>query len=240
MALIPGTLPSDTCYGTPQDLLELFAQYLDIPAFALNNKVVFSTTNPGASANDIIWFDTNTPTNPILKVTVSGTFTDYIKNYVNQATTKTIAGNDYLLVSDSSASGAMKKGLVSGISVTYPMLSDSATEADNVAKRTAKAWVMFNGATLTAYSTQSFNISSIARIAGATTGGFRVSFTTAMQAANYSVLGAVGYGDEVWNNVVAASVRIIVATTGYVDFVTVRQGANSIDFPYTSIAVLSS
>jgi hypothetical protein len=51
MALIPGTLPSDTCYGTPQDLLELFAQYLDVPAFSFNTNItnLATVTTPGPS-----------------------------------------------------------------------------------------------------------------------------------------------------------------------------------------------
>jgi hypothetical protein len=186
MALIPGTLPSDTCYGTPQDLLELFAQYLDVPAFALNSKVVFSTSSTGLTA-DVIWFDTTTATNPILKITVSGGFTDYIKNYVNQATVKTIAGTDYLLVSDSSASGAIKKGLVSDItpsagSITYSMLSTSATEADNAAKRVAKAWVNFNG-TGTVAIRDDFNVSSITDNG---TGQYTINFSSSLVSANYT------------------------------------------------------
>jgi len=168
MALIPGTLPNDTCYGTPQDLLELFAQYLDVPAFALNSKVVFGTSSAGLTA-DVVWFDTTAPTNPILKITVSGGFTDYIKNYITSAATVTIVGADSILILDASDSGNTKKGLVSDIvslvpapsppaagSITYPMLSTSATEADNVAKRIAKAWVSSNG------SGGSFNVSSVA------------------------------------------------------------------------------
>jgi len=45
-------------------------------------------------------------------------------------------------------------------SITFAKLSTSATEADNVAKRTAKAWVMFNG-TGTPAIANSFNVSSI-------------------------------------------------------------------------------
>jgi hypothetical protein len=39
MPLIPGSLPPDTCYGTPQSLLELFAQYLDAIPSASNTSV---------------------------------------------------------------------------------------------------------------------------------------------------------------------------------------------------------
>ena len=198
MALIPGTLPNDTCYGTPQDLLELFAQYLDVPAFALNSKVVFGTSSTGLTA-DVVWFDTTTATNPILKITVSGGFTDYIKNYITNAAVVTIVGADSVLILDASDSGNTKRGLVSDIaalavpaagSVTFPMLSTSATEADNAAKRVAKAWVNFDGTNAfspnpsTTAIRASFNVSSIT---DGGTGNFTVNFTASMSDANYAV-----------------------------------------------------
>jgi hypothetical protein len=54
MALIPGTLPSDTCYGTPQDLLELFAQYLDVPAFSFNTNITNLTAVTTPSPSDYL------------------------------------------------------------------------------------------------------------------------------------------------------------------------------------------
>jgi len=128
MALIPGTLPNDTCYGTPQDLLELFAQYLDVPAFALNSKVVFGTSSAGLTA-DVVWFDTTTATNPIMKITVSGGFTDYIKNYITSAATVTIVGADSILILDASDSGNTKKGLVSDIAALAVPAAGSITPA---------------------------------------------------------------------------------------------------------------
>jgi hypothetical protein len=187
MALIPGTLPSDTCYGTPQDLLELFAQYLDVPAFALNSKVVFSTSQP--SVSDAIWIDITTPTNPILKIS-NGSFVDYLKNYITNAPVVTIVGADSVLILDASDSGNTKRGLVSDISVpaagsvTFPMLSTSATEANNVASRVAKAWVNFNG-TGTVSITASFNVSSIT---DNSTGNFTANFTAAMADAKYATV----------------------------------------------------
>lgn len=246
MALIPGTLPSDTCYGTPQDLLELFAQYLDVPAFALSSKVVFSTTNTGFTS-DIVWFDTSSATRPIMKITVSSSgFLDYVKNYITAAPVVTIVGADTVLILDASDSSNTKRGLVSDIaalaipasgSITYPMLSTSATEASNVAKRTIKAWVNFNGAVPSIYSTQSFNISSITRAAAGT---FTINFTTAMSAANYAVIGTVGTGTENYTNVAAACVRLFAATTTNCTIVTVLQSSNGYDFGYTCVAVLSA
>ena len=181
MALIPGTLPSDTCYGTPQDLLELFAQYLSVPAFALSSKVVFSTTNTGFTS-DVIWFDISSATRPIMKITVSaGGFLDYIKNYITAAPVVTIVGADTILIVDAT-DGATKRGLVSDIvpaagSVTYPMLSTSATEADNAAKRVAKAWVYFNAS---GTITNDFNVTSVTASFGGTAGRFQITFTASV------------------------------------------------------------
>jgi hypothetical protein len=126
MALIPGTLPSDTCYGTPQDLLELFAQYLDVPAFALNSKVVFGTSSAGLTA-DVVWFDTTTATNPIMKITVSGGFVDYVKNYTKNASATTIASGDYILFQDVSDSDNIKKTLASAFSKVVQVVEGSTT-----------------------------------------------------------------------------------------------------------------
>ena len=195
MALIPGTLPNDTCYGTPQDLLELFAQYLDVPAFALNSKVVFGTSSAGLTA-DVVWFDTTTATNPIMKITVSGGFTDYIKNYITNAAVVTIVGADSVLILDASDSGNTKRGLVSDIaalavpaagSVTFPMLSTSATEADNVAKRTAKAWVNFDGTAAGPITpSNDFNVSTVGDNG---TGDYTINFSSAIGHVNYAVAG---------------------------------------------------
>jgi hypothetical protein len=196
MALIPGTLPSDTCYGTPQDLLELFAQYLDVPAFALNSKVVFSTTTP--SVADVIWIDNNSTTNPILKIS-NGSFVDYIQNYTKNASVDTIASGDYILFQDVSASDNIKKTLASGIlppsgSVTYSMLSASATESLNVAKRTAKAWVNFNGTGSVAIRGTPFNVSSITDNGG--NGDYTVNFTSSLSDANYIILATTDNGSS--------------------------------------------
>jgi hypothetical protein len=163
MALIPGTLPTDTCYGSPQNLLELFAQFLDIPAVALQSKVFFSTTAPTDPAS--IWIDTNTPTNPIMKLTVSSAFVDYVKNYITQAPVATIVGADSVLILDAT-DGNTKRGLVSDIaalavpapgSVTPAQLSQPFTRATAVAASGSSvsftsipSWakritVMFNG-----------------------------------------------------------------------------------------------
>lgn len=195
MALIPGSLPSDTCYGTPQELLELFAQYLDIPAFAVSSKVLYSGTSPYPNT-DFVWIDTSGTDTPILKLynEVTGTYENYPFSGQTSPTgseklisTKAdsslpLNSSDYVLVSQT---GILKKVTASNIlptsSVTYPMLSTSATEANNVAKRTAKAWVNFNG-TGTVAIRDDFNVSSII---DNNTGDYTVNFSASLADANY-------------------------------------------------------
>ena len=69
-------------------------------------------------------------------------------------------------------------------SITFAKLSTSGTEADNVEKRVAKAWVNFNG-TGTVAINNDFNVSSIT---DNSTGNFTVNFTTAMVDANYATV----------------------------------------------------
>ena len=157
-----------------------------------------------------------------MRITVGGSFTDYVNNYVKNLPLAPVAAGDYVLISDVSDTGKSKKVTV-----------------QSIASLAAKAWVSFDGANQTAYSTQSFNVSSIVRN-GATSGFYRVSFTVAMPATNYVVLGTVGTGAEIWNNVGTACVRIFGSQLGYVDVVTVAQNINAIDFGYTSIAIFSS
>lgn len=244
MALIPGTLPSDTCYGTPQDLLELFAQYLDIPAVALQSKVFFGSSSTGLTS-DSIWIDTTSATNPILTLNIGGTWTDYVKNYLNQRTAVTIASGDYLLISDVSDSNNTKKGLVSDIvtlavpaagSITYSMLSTSATESDNVAKRTAKAWVNFNG-TGTPSIREDFNVSSITDNG---TGDYTVNFSAALADANYAVFGSCENSAGAFNVIKAftnGAGSVVAPTTTAVRFCT-GNGTSNQDPSYVTIGVL--
>lgn len=66
--------------------------------------------------------------------------------------------------------------------ITFNTLSTSATEADNVAKRTAKAWVNFNG-TGTVAIRDDFNVSSITDNG---TGDYTINFSTPMFDGNYA------------------------------------------------------
>lgn len=88
-------------------------------------------------------------------------------------------------------------------SVTFQTLSTSTTEADNTAKRVAKAWVNFNG-TGTVAIRASFNISSVTDI---TTGQYKANFTVAMSDVNYTALysggEATAYDPRSHNNILS-------------------------------------
>jgi hypothetical protein len=93
-------------------------------------------------------------------------------------------------------------------SITYAKLSTSTTEADNVASRTAKAWVNFNG-TGTVAIQASFNVSSITDNG---VGAYTVNFTSALSDAKYTAAGILSYGnasslniDSVANNTAGSS-----------------------------------
>ena len=122
-------------------------------------------------------------------------------------------------------------------SITFPMLSTSTTEADNVAKRTSKAWVNFDGTTNVGGNCtirDDFNVSTVADNG---TGDYTVNFTTAMSNANYCVASTGKYienagastvlGVSIANfasNPAAGSVRVVSGYAnngGQFDFVTV-------------------
>lgn len=73
--------------------------------------------------------------------------------------------------------------LPSGSIITYPELSNSSTELLNVQKRTAKAWINFNGTTLTIRD--SFNI---ANIVDNGVGNYTINFTIPFNNTNYAFI----------------------------------------------------
>ena len=76
-------------------------------------------------------------------------------------------------------------------SITFAKLSTSGTEADNVAKRTAKAWVNFNG-TGTPAIRDDFNVSSIT---DHDIGKYTVNFRSNLSNNTYSIAGMCAAGD---------------------------------------------
>ena len=89
------------------------------------------------------------------------------------------------------ASGNVTTTLAGG-SVKFSQLSTSATEADNVAKRTAKAWASIRG-TGTVTILASFNVSSIT---DNNPGDYTVNFTIAMQDVYYAMIGTAADGND--------------------------------------------
>ena len=83
-------------------------------------------------------------------------------------------------------------------SVTFDTLSTSSTEADNVASRTAKAWVNFDGTTNTGGNCtiqSDFNVSTVADNG---TGDYTINFTADLADANYAV--SFGINSQAANN----------------------------------------
>jgi hypothetical protein len=74
-------------------------------------------------------------------------------------------------------------------SITFAKLSTSTTESDNVASRTAKAWVNFNGTTNVGGNCtirSDFNVSTVADNG---TGDYTINFTSSMADADYVITG---------------------------------------------------
>jgi hypothetical protein len=74
-------------------------------------------------------------------------------------------------------------------SITFAKLSTSTTEADNAAKRVAKAWVQFDGLTnVGGFCTikDDFNVSTVADNG---TGNYTINFSTAIGNVNYAIAG---------------------------------------------------
>ena len=122
---------------------------------------------------------------------------------------------------------ATSSGFVTDGGVTVAKLSTSGTEADNVKKRVAKAWVNFSG-TGTPAIQEDFNFTSITDNG---TGDYTLSFTANMSSANYVAVGTV-----------CASSRGVVSITaiaaGTVQVIT-REGhtGTATDYGETSVLV---
>ena len=148
------------------------------------------------------------------------------------STTGTITNLSTTLAGDFTISQGT--GTVGTSKITFPMLSTSGTEADNVAKRTARAWVRFNGAGTVAI-TASFNVSSITDNA---TGDYTANFTIAMADANYAVVGSAGV--SVGGNAMVIVPYITAPSTSSIRFVTTNVTVAAADFPYVSLYIFGN
>ena len=116
-------------------------------------------------------------------------------------------------------------------SVTFNTLSTSATEADNVAKRTAKAWVNFDG-TGTVAIRASFNVSSIT---DSGTGTYAINFTTALTDADYAWSGAATTSGD--SNLVQGNNTPVNPTASILSIQVLNAGIALKDSTYVTVAV---
>ena len=114
--------------------------------------------------------------------------------------------------SNSGFSAADTGQIVDG-AVTFDKLSNSATESDNVQKRVAKAWVLFDGRGSISI-TNDFNVSAITDVG---TGNYTVNFSNSIGGANPAVVTATrrlvnwadGGNEVVFEDSTAFSVHVI-------------------------------
>lgn len=131
--------------------------------------------------------------------------------------------------SNSGFSAADTGQIVDG-AVTFDKLSNSATESSNVQKRTAAAWVNFNG-TGTVAIRDDFNVSSIDDQGS---GSYKVNFSTQMANSSYcAVVGQYHHVSVSW----ASDPSIYVTDTAYVWVITATQNTGPIDTQFTMVTV---
>ena len=96
MALISGSLPPQTCYGTPQQMLDLFAQYLSSPT---QNIIIDSPTCsisgsiPAGGYLDLTYGAAGASVGDIVVVSPQGSFSTqnvWLTGTVSSANTVTI------------------------------------------------------------------------------------------------------------------------------------------------------
>ena len=189
-------------------------------------------------------------------VTVTGGFSgSSIQVYLNGV--KIIQGEDYSLngtsgitltqgasagdiiefvMRNTSNSGfsAANTGQIVDQAVTADKLSDSSTETENVKKRTAAAWVNFNGVDTNSEFTEanggirdSFNVSSVTNIG---TGHYDVNFEDSFANANYAWAGGAGDTDVTVGITTPNSVRTGQMTTDKIRI--------SVNYAYTNSIAL--
>jgi hypothetical protein len=112
------------------------------------------------------------------------------------STTGTITNLSTTLAGDFTISQGT--GTVGTSKITFPMLSTSATESDNVASRTAKVWVNFDGTTNTGGNCTirgDFNVSTVADNG---TGNYTINFSPSFSSTNFCAVGcaATTIGDR--------------------------------------------
>jgi len=138
--------------------------------------------------------DTNISSNLVFQTSPAGSASPTEKLRIGPSGQIGIGGANYgtsgqVLTSGGSAAAPSWSNVTIGTnSVTFPTLSTSTTQADNVASRVARAWVHFNGTGAVAIDA-SLNVSSITDNG---VGDYTAVFTTAMTDGNYVACGMTG------------------------------------------------
>jgi hypothetical protein len=151
-----------------------------------------------------------------------------------------INGSDAVLVTPTGITTAsiqnssITTAKIADANITYGKLSTSATEADNVAKRTAKVWVNYNG--LTNQIIDDFNVSTV------TDGGngtFTINFSSNLSDANYcAVYGA--RGNSVQSSVGMDNHNSVVHSTSQLAFYGLTLAGTATDFPANYVVIFGS
>ena len=125
-------------------------------------------------------------------------------------------------------------------SITFAKLSTSSTEADNVASRTAKAWVNFNGTTNVGGNCTiraDFNVSTVADNG---TGDYTINFSTSLADENYSCVGAASTqgvnGGVSWLPQTTSPTTIGTPLAGSMRGAVQAAGVGNIDSPFVNVA----
>ena len=131
-------------------------------------------------------------------------------------------------------------------SITYSKLSTSATEADNVAKRTAKVWVNFDGTTNIGGNCtikSDFNVSTVADDG---TGDYTVNFSSALAHSDYCCVASASNGSSSGDTLVASPFSPNPGNTGNtystssIDVVVYRTGTGAFDTTNLSLAIFAN
>jgi len=95
MALISGSLPPQTCYGTPQQMLDLFAQYLSSPTQNIivdSPSCTFAGTIPGTFFLDLTYGAAGASVGDIVVISLAGSTSQdiWFSGFVSSANQVTI------------------------------------------------------------------------------------------------------------------------------------------------------
>lgn len=153
---------------------------------------------------------------------------------------------DASVTADELASSAVTTAKVNDGAITYGKLSTSATESDNVAKRTAKVWVNFDGTTNTGGNCtikSDFNVSTVADNG---TGDYTINFSSALTHSNYCCVASASNGSSSGDTITASPFSTTPGaggntnSTSSLDIVLYRAGTAVYDSTNVSVIIFSN